>query len=156
MSFLPLSLSWAAVSPPGLLYLLIGVISIFWLLAEKSHYVINISSIKLKEYQLSTVQVIKSIVAEDPVDWSEEPGIRPICLPDNTFVNFTQQARALVTGWGATRIEYEERMFYTRGNDVEGSLADTLNKLEDLRWSSHHRDPHVTLILQFTEPIWVY
>jgi len=23
-------------------------------------------------------------------------------------------------------------MFYTRGNDVEGSLADTLNKLEDL------------------------
>ena len=65
---------------------------------------------------------------------------RPICLPSDTYVNYTvNDAVGTVTGWGTTLIHYTSNSIngIVKGNPVRYSSADVLHKITDVKVLGH-------------------
>lgn len=85
------------------------------------------------EYDIALLELVK------PVDFDHYKHIRPICLPSDTFVEYTgQRVDATVTGWGATQIIYSTGSNgIVRGSPDSQSASHVLKKLEDVRLLGH-------------------
>jgi len=86
------------------------------------------------EYDIAVLEL------EKPVDFTDFKHIRPICLPSDTYVNYTvNDAVGTVTGWGTTLIHYTSNSIngIVKGNPDRSSSADVLHKITDVKVLGH-------------------
>jgi len=85
------------------------------------------------EYDIAVLEL------EKPVDFDNYKHIRPICLPSDTYVDYSgKRVDATVTGWGATQIYYSSGgNGIVRGIPDTHSASDVLKKLDDVRLLGH-------------------
>lgn len=96
------------------------------------------NSYKLQKIQGVVEYDIAVLELEKPVDFANYKHIRPICLPSDTYVDYSRErVVATVTGWGATQLMYSSGSNGIVTGRPFGSPSDVLKKLDDVLLLGH-------------------